>query len=95
MKCRLLPDSPIHVVVLSNNDEKYGFIVDGFLGIQDLVVQAIDRRLGKIKDISAAAILENGTPLLILDAEDLIRSMDRLIGGKGSLTLDQQQGNRT
>lgn len=88
------PGSPFHVVVLSSNDEKYGLIIDSFLGIQDLVVQTIDSRLGKIKDISAAAILENGTPLLILDAEDLIRSMDKVIGGRGALSLDQQQSEK-
>lgn len=84
-------ESPLHVVVLSNNEEKYGLIVDSFLGIQDLVVQTIDRRLGKIKDISAVAILENGAPALILDAEDLIRSMDKLISGHRTLALDQLQ----
>ncbi|MEJ2689737.1 MAG: hybrid sensor histidine kinase/response regulator [Deltaproteobacteria bacterium] len=83
--------SPFHVVVLSNNEDQYGLIVDSFLFIQDLVVQTIDRRLGKIKDISAAAILEDGRPVLILDVEDLIQSLDRLISGEGSLNLDQHQ----
>jgi two-component system sensor histidine kinase and response regulator WspE len=34
--------------------------------------------LGKIKDISAAALMEDGSPLLIVDVEDMIRSMEKL-----------------
>ena len=83
--------NPLYVVILSDNDDMYGFIVDSFLGIEDLVVQTIDRRLGKIKDISATAILEDGTPVLVLDAEDLIRSMDKLISGQDGLALEHLQ----
>src|SRR5262249_57447277 len=39
----------------------------------------LDGRLGKVKDISAAALMEDGSPVLILDIDDLIRSMEKLI----------------
>lgn len=58
---------------------EYGLAVDRFRGIQELVVQPLDRRLGKIKDIEAGAILDDGSPLLIVDVEDLIRSVERLV----------------
>jgi two-component system sensor histidine kinase and response regulator WspE len=57
----------------------YGLVVDRFLGERELVVQPLDRRLGKIKDISAGALLEDGSPALILDAEDLVQSVEKLI----------------
>jgi len=66
------------VIVLGDHSQMYGLVVDGFLGERELVVQALDRQLGKIKDISAGALMEDGSPVLIVDAEDLIRSMDRL-----------------
>jgi two-component system sensor histidine kinase and response regulator WspE len=35
--------------------------------------------LGKVPNISAAAVLDDGSPVLIADVEDLIRSMDQYI----------------
>jgi two-component system sensor histidine kinase and response regulator WspE len=48
------------------------------MGERDLVVQPLDARLGKIKDISAGALTDDGTPLLIVDIEDLVRSVQKL-----------------
>ena len=44
-------------------------------------MQPLDAQLGKIKDIAAGALMEDGSPVLIVDAEDLIRSMDKLVSG--------------
>jgi two-component system sensor histidine kinase and response regulator WspE len=54
-------------------------VVDSFQGEQDLVVRPLDTRLGKVANLSAAAILDDGSPVLIVDAEDMIRSMDQFI----------------
>ena len=45
-------------LVNSEGDGLPGLIVDRFLGERELVVQPLDPRLGKIKDISAAALME-------------------------------------
>jgi two-component system, chemotaxis family, sensor histidine kinase and response regulator WspE len=66
------------VVVVGEQDERYGLVVDRFIGGRELVVQALDPRLGKVKDISAAALLDDGTPALIIDVEDMVRSMEKL-----------------
>jgi len=68
------------IVVVSDAHNRYGIVVDRFLGESELVVQPLDTRLGKIKDVSAGALTEDGTPLLIIDAEDMIRSVEKLIG---------------
>jgi len=39
----------------------------------------LDPRLGKIKDISSGALLDDGSPVLIIDVEDLIRSVEKSI----------------
>ena len=67
------------VVVVGDHLNRYGVVVDRFLGVRELVVQALDPRLGKIKDITAGALMENGAPVLIVDVDDLIRSVDKLI----------------
>ena len=67
------------VVVLGEGKARYGLIVDKFLGERELVVQPLDSRLGKVKDISAAATMEDGSPVLIVDVEDLVRSIEKLV----------------
>ncbi|MFA6985808.1 MAG: hybrid sensor histidine kinase/response regulator [Arenimonas sp.] len=67
------------VVVVGDQNNKYGVVVDRFLGVRELVVHPLDPRLGKIKDVSAGALLETGVPALIVDVYDLIRSIDKLI----------------
>ncbi len=69
------------IVIVSDRHNRYGLIVDRFIGIRDLVVQPLDQRLKKVQDISAVAILENGTPVLIVDVEDMVHSVDYLIYG--------------
>lgn len=78
----------IHVIVFSDRQNFYGLTVDKLLGAKDLVVQRIDPRLGKIKDINAASILEDGTPVLIIDVEDVFRSLDQLISDNRLLRID-------
>ncbi|AXK61935.1 hybrid sensor histidine kinase/response regulator [Burkholderia sp. IDO3] len=69
------------VVVVGGEPELYGVAVDRFLGERMLVVQPLDSRLHKIQNIAAGALLENGDPVLIVDVEDLIRSVDKLVRG--------------
>jgi two-component system, chemotaxis family, sensor histidine kinase and response regulator WspE len=72
-------DDRIHALVLSDRLNRYGLVVCRFLGERDLVVLPLDPRLKRIPNISAGAILEDGTPLLILDVDDLVRSIDNLL----------------
>lgn len=74
-------DGDLLVVIISDRYNRYGMIVDKFLEIRDLVVQPLDRRLKKVQDISAVAILEDGMPILIVDVEDMLHSIDALISG--------------
>ncbi len=74
-----LPDAELSVVVLGERHRRYGLLVDRFLGERELVVQPLDPRLGKVKDINAAALMENGAPVLIVDVDDIIRSIEKLV----------------
>lgn len=67
------------VVVLSDRTRLCGVAVDRFLGEHDLVIRPLDPRLGKVADISAAAVMTDGSPLLIIDVEDMVRSIVRLL----------------
>lgn len=71
-------DDALSVVLLGGPGALFALAVDRFVGGRDLVVQPLDPRLGKMKDISAAALTEDGAPLLILDVEDLVTSLEKL-----------------
>jgi two-component system sensor histidine kinase and response regulator WspE len=83
----------LSVIVLGDRGNAFGLVVDRLLGERELVVQPLDARLGKVKDISAAAVMEDGLPVLIVDGEDMIRSVDKLISG-GRLTQVQREAAR-
>ena len=67
------------VVVLGDRKKSYGLVIDRFLGERDLVVHVLPTRLGKVKDVSSAALMEDGTPLLIFDVDDIFRSLEKII----------------
>ncbi|KWI20781.1 hybrid sensor histidine kinase/response regulator [Burkholderia ubonensis] len=71
----------VATVVIGDEWDACGVAVDRFLGECMLVIQPLDRRLGKVKDIAAAALMDNGEPVLIIDVEDLLRSVDKLARG--------------
>ena len=52
-----------------------------------MVVQPLDPRLGKVKDISAAALLEDGAPVLIVDPDDVVRSVAKVLAEGGTAGL--------
>jgi two-component system sensor histidine kinase and response regulator WspE len=66
------------VVVVGEGAHACGVVVDRFLGERELVVQPLDPLLGKIRDISAGALLDDGAPVLIVDVDDLLRSIAKL-----------------
>ena len=45
------------------------------------MVQPLDARLGNPRHQRAAALMEDGTPILIVDVEDMVRSVDNLLLG--------------
>ncbi|MCI3207228.1 MULTISPECIES: hybrid sensor histidine kinase/response regulator [Pandoraea] len=67
------------VVVFGEGEARYGLAVDKFLGERMLVVQPLDARLGKVPNIAAGALAEDGSPLLIIDTADLVRSIAKAV----------------
>jgi two-component system sensor histidine kinase and response regulator WspE len=69
------------IVVISDRLDRYGVVVDQFIGQRQLSVQALDTRLGKVPDVSSTALMEDGSPLFVLDIDDLVRSIDHIVRG--------------
>ena len=83
------------VVVLGDRHARYGLVVDRVLGERELVVQPLDPRLGKVKDVNATALMEDGSPVLIIDVEDMLDSIERLISSGLLAKVAQHPGSLT
>jgi two-component system, chemotaxis family, sensor histidine kinase and response regulator WspE len=82
------------VVVASDRSHRFGLVVERFLGERDLRVSPLDARLGKVPNINSSSVLENGWPVLVIDVEDLIRSIDNLLSGRRLGKLTAQEAER-
>jgi two-component system, chemotaxis family, sensor histidine kinase and response regulator WspE len=85
----------ISVVVIGSKANCFGVVTEKFLGERELVIRPLDPRLGKIKDISSGAILDDGSPVLIVDVEDLIRSIGKSIEAGTSGAVPSGVGGET
>jgi two-component system, chemotaxis family, sensor histidine kinase and response regulator WspE len=79
LSTQLIHPQLLPVVIISDRLNRYGVVVDKFIGECSLVVRPLDPRLGKVPNISAAALLDDGSPVLIIDIEDLVRSIAKLL----------------
>ena len=84
-----LDQAELPIVIIGEGADSYGLIVDRFLGERELVVRPLDPRLAKVKDVSAAALIEDGSPVLIIDVDDLIRSAEKLTSSGRLRTLQR------
>jgi len=64
----------LQVVMVYSHGHCIGFVVDAVHGEQDMVLQVLDPRLGRVPNLSAAAVLPDGRPVLVIDTDDLVRS---------------------
>ena len=85
LSTHMLSGDELSIIVLGDRQKRCGVVVDKLIGQKDLAVHMMDSRLGKVQDVSSAAVLEDGSPILILDIDDLVLSVDALIR-KGSIT---------
>lgn len=69
----------LRVVVIRERERLYGVAVERLIGERVLVVMPLDPRLGKVQDISSGALLDDGSVVLIVDVEDILRSVDKLL----------------
>lgn len=72
----------LNVVMIGDRSHNFGIVVRELVGERDLALQPLDARLGKVKDISAAAITDGGEPVLIIDTDDLVQSIEGLVTGR-------------
>ncbi len=62
----------ITVVIVTKGEKVSGFVVDGLIGQQEIVIKTLGKHLSSIKLIAGATILGNGEVALILDVNKLV-----------------------
>lgn len=88
------------VIVIGSGADRCGLIIDQVCGEEDLVVRPVDARLGGVPHIGAAAVRSDGTPVFVLDVDDLLRSLKqsleggRVLGVASSQAGGQRKGRR-
>jgi len=65
------PDN-IHVVIVKAGNKKYGLVVDGLLGQDDIVIKSLGKLLKDVNEFSGAAILGDGSIALILEIANVV-----------------------
>jgi two-component system sensor histidine kinase and response regulator WspE len=75
----------VPVVMVRRGEDVYGIVADRLVGEHMVVVRPLDPRLGKVPGVSAAALTVDGSPLLVLDADDMLRAVEQILV-TGSLT---------
>ena len=85
---QLLHDEPavidgedLTVVVIGEPPHACGLLVERALDERELVAQPLDERLGKVQHVSAGALADDGSVVLILDVDDLMRAVERQAAG--------------
>ena len=71
----------LEVVVLGSAERRIGFAVDAVLSEQEVLVKIIGQPLRRVRNIAGATILGSGTPALILNTSDLLKSAVRAAAG--------------
>jgi two-component system, chemotaxis family, sensor kinase CheA len=66
------------VVVISTGERKFGLVVDRLVGEEELVIKAMDDDLVATDLVSGAAILGDGTVVLILNLSSVVAKLGRL-----------------
>jgi len=87
-------EETVPVVLLGDRSARYGLAVDKFIGEYEMVVRPLDARLGKVPSISSAALMEDGAPILIVDVDDLTRSIETLLHGGRLHGLGQREATQ-
>lgn len=81
----------VPALLVREHGQGYAVLVDRLLGEKELITRAVPTQLGRVRDVSGVSILDNGEPVLILDADELLLSGKALIA-KRDPSLFQTSG---
>jgi two-component system chemotaxis sensor kinase CheA len=63
----------IQVVIVIDGQKKYGFVVDGLLGQEDIVIKSLGKLFADVREFSGGAILGDGSIAMILEISTIVK----------------------
>ena len=89
------PRADVYILILRDDTRRFGVVVSRFIGEGDAVIQPLDSRLGRVRNIAAAALTEEGAPMLLIDVDDFLISIERQSLSDGHQTVVSRSGQST
>jgi len=83
----------LDVLVLAKGQVRYGLVVDRLVGERQLVERPLDARLGKVEDVASVSMLDDGSPVLILNVDDVLHSVERMASGRTLRKVGENKAN--
>ncbi|WP_366923017.1 chemotaxis protein CheA [Metallumcola ferriviriculae] len=71
-KSKAKESSKLQVVVAGISEKKVGFVVDGLLGEQEIVIKSLGEYIGQVPGLAGTTIMGDGKVALILDIRGLV-----------------------
>lgn len=81
----------VECIIISAQGEKVAFMVDSLIDEQELLVKPLGMMLKKVRNVSGSAILGTGEVCIVLNPNELIRSVSSLSFGKISSLLETNE----
>lgn len=73
-------DRALPCILLKIGEEKFGLFVDRLLDTQDVVIKPQSKLLKRVRNVTGATILGTGEVCMILNPQDLLRSIQKSTG---------------
>ena len=72
------PDGLVPVLIVAHRDKEFGLAVDRILGKQEIVLKPLEENFKTIRGISGAAILGDGSVILVADTLEVIQILKEI-----------------
>lgn len=79
------------IVIVHAPHGRLGLAVDRLVGQRELSLQRLDSRLGRLQDVSATALFDNGEPVVVLDVNDLAITASNFSSGSRYRPLAEEK----
>lgn len=81
----------LSVLMVPTSERVVGLVVDKVVSEKELIVRPMPESLGKVKDVSATATLDNDDPVFILDVDEMLQraritALQLLVSAAASMT---------
>jgi two-component system chemotaxis sensor kinase CheA len=82
-------------IILQVGNDRLGLLVDGLLDQQDVVLKSQSKLLKRVRNVSGATILGTGEVCMVLNPQDLLKSMQKRNGVSANATTALVEQTKT